>query len=97
MFTAVITGDSMLPVLRAGDWVLVLRTGRVGAGDVVAARDPRAGDRLLVKRAAWRGPDGWWLLGDNPPASTDSRTFGPVADVLGRVVLRYHPGLRWVR
>ncbi|MDP9074743.1 MAG: S26 family signal peptidase, partial [Actinomycetota bacterium] len=36
------------------------------------------------------------LLGDNPGASTDSRTFGPVPRhaVIGRVAFRYAPAER---
>jgi len=83
----------MAPSLHHGDWVLVLRTGRIRVGQVVAARDPRQPDRILVKRAVERSREGWWLLGDNPAESTDSRVFGPVPDrlVLGRVLLRYFP------
>lgn len=82
----------MLPTLRDGDWVLVCR-GAIRAGDVVAVRDPRLPQRIVVKRAVRRDPDGWVVLGDQPAASTDSRTFGPVGPglVVGRVVLRYWP------
>jgi signal peptidase I len=36
---------------------------------------------------------GIWLLGDNPPASRDSRDFGavPAGRIRGRVVFRYWP------
>jgi len=46
--------------------------------------DPGAGGRTVV------------VSGDNPDASTDSRTFGPVtaASVRGRVVYRYFPADR---
>jgi nickel-type superoxide dismutase maturation protease len=93
LFTAAVAGDSMLPEYRCGDWVLVLRTPRVRVGDAVAARDPRQPDRILVKRVQRRDPDGLWLVGDNPSASTDSRTFGAVPHdlVLGRILLRYYP------
>jgi len=40
-----------------------------------------------VKRVVGRSGAGWWVLGDNPDGSTDSRTLGP-ADVLGTVPLR---------
>jgi phage repressor protein C with HTH and peptisase S24 domain len=81
----------MVPAYRHGDRLLVRWGGAVRAGDVVIARLP---DRpLSVKRAVRRVGGGWWLEGDNQFASTDSRTFGAVADadVLGRVVLRYWP------
>ena len=37
-------------------------------------------------------PEGdlWWVEGDNPAVTDDSRRYGP-AEVLSRVVLRYWP------
>jgi nickel-type superoxide dismutase maturation protease len=86
---------SMVPALRPGDWLLVLRTRRVKPGQIVLARHPDIPDMLLVKRAARRMPDGaWWLASDNPAAgAVDSRRFGPVAVIEGRVLLRYHRSL----
>ena len=81
----------MRPTLRSGDLCLVHWGGRVRVGDVVVARLP--GRPLGVKRARQQLPTGWWLTGDDPAASTDSRDFGPVATdaVLGRVLVRYWP------
>lgn len=93
--TAAVSGDSMAPTYRAGDWVLLRRTRRVRPGDVVAVPDPRDPARLLVKRITATRSGGWHVLGDNPAASTDSRHFGPVdpTTVIGKVLLRYHrPG-----
>ena len=71
------------------------------------ARDPRERRRLIVKRItavpgddAGEGrlePDEYFLLGDNPEASTDSQTFGPVrrADLIGRAWLVYWPAERF--
>lgn len=96
-----VTGESMVPALVPGDFVLVDRHayhGRVPRrGDVVVARDPRVDDRLLVKRVAQVDLHGMvWLEGDNGEASTDSRTFGsmPLDHIEGRVVVRYWPLLR---
>ncbi len=49
---------------------------------------------MLIKRVHSVGPDGIEVRGDNEEASTDSRTFGPVAPsrVTGRVIYRYAPG-----
>ncbi len=89
---------SMEPALRPGDWLLVWRgTGpgrpvRVRPGQLVIARHPARPDLLLVKRAAWREPGGWWLSADNLPAgAADSRTFGvvPAGLIEGRVLFRY--------
>jgi len=85
---------SMLPALRPGDWLLVRRTPRIRAGQIVLARHPGRPDMLIVKRAARRVPGGWWLESDNPGAgAVDSRRFGPVPAVEGRVLFRYwRPG-----
>ena len=83
---------SMLPALRPGDWLLVRRTRRIRAGQIVIARHPGRPDLLLVKRAARRVDGGWWLASDNPDAgAVDSRRFGPVPAALveGRVLVRY--------
>ena len=45
------------------------------------------------------GPDDYFLLGDAPAFSTDSRTFGPVSRsaIVGRAWLVYYPVSRWRR
>jgi hypothetical protein len=56
----------------------------LGDGDIVVVRfgaPVRIGDRE---------GDGWWVLGDNPYGSTDSRTLGP-ADVPAVVRWRLWP------
>jgi len=74
-------------------------------GDVVIVRRPGDKERLEVKRIAagpgeevenWGegrrlGPDEWWVLGDNPEESTDSRQLGPVrtAEIEGKVIAKY--------
>ncbi|WP_433497803.1 S24 family peptidase [Sphaerimonospora sp. CA-214678] len=93
MLTAVrVAGDSMLPVLRPGDLLLVRPGARIRPGDLVIARRPHG---LIVKRAFRLTPEGWWLESDNQsaPGRQDSWDFGavPEPDVLGRVVLRYWP------
>ena len=93
----------MAPALLDGDRLLVLAPPwpspvRIVVGDIVAVRDPRLSDRVLVKRVASidRSKHTIDLLGDAPDASTDSRHFGPVplASVIGRVVHRYGPPTR---
>jgi nickel-type superoxide dismutase maturation protease len=86
-----VVGDSMAPTLRTGDWVLARRSTRVRAGDVVVLTDPREPTLLLVKRVAEVRPNGYYVLGDSPDASTDSRQFGVVRTVFGPVVWRVRP------
>ena len=91
--TVRIVGPSMEPAMRNGDWWVVRRTSRVRVGDAIVFPHPRRPDLLVVKRIAGERPGGWWVRGDNPEVSDDSRTFGPVprADVVGRLWFRYGP------
>ncbi len=88
-----VDGGSMRPALEPGDRLLVIRRRSYRPGAVVALADPRDG-RLLVKRVVAVGDDGRLVVaGDDPSASTDSRTFGPVPRSLirGQAVHRYAP------
>jgi nickel-type superoxide dismutase maturation protease len=90
-YAAIVHGPSMAPTLRHGDAVLVRRRGRrVRVGDVVVVRFAGRPGALFVKRAARREPAGWWVVGDNPLVTDDSRAYG-VAEVEGRVLLRWWP------
>ncbi len=94
-----VEGGSMSPLLADGDFLLCrrLRSGyAVRAGEIVVVEQPDRLGFLLVKRAVRRVPGGWWVEGDNPAASDDSRTFGPVPDelVVARAIARYSPHLR---
>jgi phage repressor protein C with HTH and peptisase S24 domain len=95
LFTALVHGPSMVPTLRHGDAILVLRTSRVRPGDVVVARFVD-GPGLVVKRAVRPADAGWWVEGDNDLVQDDSRRYGP-AQILGRVLLRWWPRPTWVR
>jgi phage repressor protein C with HTH and peptisase S24 domain len=90
LFAVLVQGPSMVPALRSGDALVVRRGGRVRAGDVVVARFRTRPDLLVVKRAVRPQDDGWWIQGDNPLIEDDSRAYG-VADVIGRVLIRYYP------
>lgn len=83
----------MVPTLAPGDKLLVVRMPRLKRGDVVALRDPRDPNRLIVKRVVSDGGAVVLVRGDNEAASVDSRDFGPVRkqDVVGSVVRRYGP------
>lgn len=96
-----VEGGSMMPGLAPGDWLLVdpaaYRRHPPRPGHVVVLTDPREPRRVLVKRVARVLGDGRLeVSGDAPHASTDSRTFGPVAAnvVEGRAWARYWPPAR---
>ena len=92
LFAVLVNGPSMVPALRSGDALLVRRGGRVRSGDVVVARFRARPGLLVVKRAVRPEDGGWWIEGDNPLIEDDSRRYG-VADVIGRVLIRYYPRL----
>jgi nickel-type superoxide dismutase maturation protease len=63
-------------------------------GDVVVARRPDQPDLEIVKRIQAIDAGGaFFLAGDNPASSTDSRQFGAVRrhHILARVGWRYWP------
>jgi nickel-type superoxide dismutase maturation protease len=93
-----VDGQSMVPTLLPGDWLLVdpdaFAVAAPVAGDLLVVADPRAPARLLVKRMVARDGVGDLIVaGDAPDASTDSRTFGAIdaAAVAGRPWFRYWP------
>lgn len=91
VFAVLVQGPSMAPTLRHGDALLVRRGGRpVRPGDIVVATFRSRPGLLVVKRAVRAEDGGWWVRGDNDLVADDSRAYG-VADVVGRVVLRYWP------
>ena len=89
----VVDGDSMSPGLASGNKVLVDPRAAiaVAVGDIVLARHPYKQTTRLIKRVTEISESGdYFLTGDNPDESTDSRTFGPVrADtIIGKVVCK---------
>ncbi|WP_237774134.1 S26 family signal peptidase [Actinosynnema sp. ALI-1.44] len=79
-----VRGPSMAPTLKDGDVVLVRRAAKAKPGDVVLVRWPARPGQLSIKRVA--GP-GYFVVGDNQLASTDSRELG-MAEVLGVMVYK---------
>ena len=73
----------MYPNLCNGDLVIARPCpgAELQPGDIVLARHP-SNHQLLIKRLSHRCGTGWWLLGENLAASTDSRHFGAVPDEL---------------
>lgn len=87
-YAVAVSGPSMVPTLRDGDALVAYPVRRVRPGDVVIARFRSRPDLLVVKRAIRPYRDGWWIEGDNPLVTDDSRKYGE-AVVLGRVLFRY--------
>jgi nickel-type superoxide dismutase maturation protease len=85
-----VRGPSMSPALHDGDVVIVRFGAPVRSGDVVLVRWPARPGQLSVKRAVRAVDDRWWVHGDNPFGSTDSRELGP-ADVVAVVRARLWP------
>jgi phage repressor protein C with HTH and peptisase S24 domain len=85
-----VRGPSMAPTLADGDVVLARRGGRPRAGDVVVVTWGTRPGQLSIKRAVRPAGDGWFVVGDNEPASTDSRELG-AASVHGVIRWRMWP------
>jgi phage repressor protein C with HTH and peptisase S24 domain len=83
-----VSGPSMVPTLFDGDALVAYPVRRVRPGDVVIARFCSRPDLLVVKRAIRPYGQGWWIEGDNPLVTDDSRKYGE-AVVEGRVLFRY--------
>ncbi|HEX5951411.1 MAG TPA: S26 family signal peptidase, partial [Actinomycetota bacterium] len=99
-----VRGDSMIPTLWPGDRALAVPARRPRRGHVVVVEHPARSGFEIVKRITGvpgdMAPDGrilganeFWVEGDNPARSTDSRHHGAVhaAQVKARVELVYSP------
>jgi nickel-type superoxide dismutase maturation protease len=84
-------GKSMNPTLGDGEVVLVDRAAEIEVGDIVIAKHPLEQDHEIAKRVARVNDRGhYFLVGDNPDDSEDSRHFGAVTKeyIKGKVVAR---------
>ena len=84
-------GTSMNPTLRDGEVVLVDREAEIEVGDIVVAKHPIEQVSEVVKRVERINERGhYFLIGDNPDDSTDSRHYGAVTReyIKGKVVAR---------
>jgi nickel-type superoxide dismutase maturation protease len=106
-FRVAVEGPSMAPTLQPGDFLVGTIRGPRRRGSLVVVSHPgRSGYEMVKRIAAVPAGDasnrafdqtGYWLLGDNPGASTDSRTLGPMPEeaIRGVIWLRYWPPSRF--
>lgn len=102
-FRVAVEGESMAPTLRPGDFLIAVRSGPIRRGALAVVELPNPPRYEVVKRMVGvpgdsieggpLSPGEFWMLGDNPAASTDSRTMGPVRReaIRGVVRFRYWP------
>lgn len=105
-FRVAVEGDSMLPTFAPGDFLIAERPLRLRRGSLVVIEHPARPGYEMVKRVdavpgeevAGRtlAPGEYWVLGDHPDGSTDSRHFGAVGHqaIRGVVRMRYWPPRR---
>lgn len=81
----------MLPLLKNGDEILLNPHAKIGVNDIVLAKHPYKKDVTSVKRVKnIEKGDRFFLIGDNPDESTDSRQYGLIEknQILGKVEFR---------
>lgn len=86
-----VTGDSLLPEYREGDFVLVSKTpsflGPIREGDIVVFKHPEYG--ILIKKVSVVYPHSreYFVLGTHGQGA-DSRLFGNIShqNIIGKVV-----------
>src|SRR5438309_2301825 len=90
----VVKGSSMTPTFKNGDelWAspLYYKLFKPKVNDIAIVKDPRDG-RLLLKRIKEVKNNKYFIAGDNPKASTDSRQFGEVdkSAIIAKILFCY--------
>lgn len=89
-----VSGDSMDPTLKNGDYVLTTNIGKIKDNDIVivdTSKNNKFDSQKIIKRyVANKSTDNEvWVEGDNASVSYDSRFTGPVkrTDVESHMVL----------
>ena len=88
----IIEGNSMLPVLKTGDCVFINPELNPEIGDIILFHHPFIQNLKVVKRLAEITNEGnYFVRGDNPQESTDSRSYGAILakNVLGVAVCKF--------
>jgi len=92
-----ITGDSLTPKYKEGDFVLVAKIPflfPIKTGDVIVFRKLPWGTLIKMVESIREGGQAFWVVGTHPE-STDSRKFGEVNinEVVGKVI--FHKSLSY--
>lgn len=83
-----VEGDSMFPILKNGDLVLINPDFEPKSGDIVLADHPYQKSVKIIKRIKEiTAENRYFLIGDNVKESTDSRSFGTIAkdNIIGKI------------
>lgn len=80
-----VVGRSMLPTLLPGQIVLGWRFGKPKVGELIIFAHKGL---EKIKRVSKIDSSNYFVLGDNPSESTDSRQFGPIKQpqITGRII-----------
>jgi nickel-type superoxide dismutase maturation protease len=84
-----VSGTSMEPTLKQGRLLIITRKLELDLGDVVIVL---SNNLEIVKRISKIDGQRFYIVGDNPGSSTDSRTLGwfDKSQIIGKVIWPKH-------